>query len=171
MTRRVYQIFFENKPKILEWLQKKFKLSEEQARIVFERIDLLPASKRRARDTYLVLGTPNITNTEFPDQQLKVYMTSKEGDFNLEKYRQSIEAEINPGILNRLLDIEDFQKIYEFTSKLFKTLKEIGIEGDFGSRGMKPEDWQDYGAVQKTMMEFKNAYQDFQKKVLEFLKS
>ncbi len=171
VTRRVYQIFFENKPKILEWFHKKFKISEEQARTIFERIDLLPASKRRAEDTYLVLGTPNITNTEFPDQQLKVYTASKEANFDLGKYRQSIISESNLETLKRLLEIEDFRKIFEATPELNKTLKEIGIEGDFGDRGMKPKNWQDYGAVQKTMAEFKNAYQDFQKKVLEFLKS
>ena len=170
VTRKVYQIFFENKPKILEWLQKKFKISMEEAKTIFERIDLLPASKRRARDTYLVLGVPNITNTEFPDQQMKVYTASKEANFNLEKYRQSIRAGIDSGVIKRLLEIEDFQKIYELTPKLGKILKEIGIEGDFVGRGMKPEDWKNYGAVQKTMTEFKNAYQDFQKKVLEFVK-
>ncbi len=171
VTRKVYQIFFENKLKILKWLEKKFKLSWGQAELIFDRIDLLPASKRRAEDTYLVLGTPNITNTEFPDQQLKVYAASKEANFNLDKYRQSIMAGIDAEIIKRLLEIEDFRKIFEATPELNKTLKEIGIEGDFGDRGMKSKNWQDYGAVQKTMAEFKNAYQDFQKKVLEFLKS
>lgn len=171
VTRKVYQIFFENKPKILEWLGKKFKLSHEQAELIFDRIDLLPASKRRAGDTYFVLGTPNITNTEFPDQQMKVYLMSKEGDFNLEKHRQSIGAEIDSEVIKRLLEMNDFQKIYESTPELNKILREIGINSLLGDRGMNVKNWKNYGAVQKTMIEFQKAYRDFQNRVLQFVKS
>ncbi len=171
VTRKGYQIFLENKPRSLEWIGKKFQLSYEQAELVFDRIDLLPASKRRAGDTYFVLGTPNITNTEFPDQQLKVYLNSKEADFSLEKCRQSIKFTSEAEIIKRLLEIKDFQKIYELTPKLNKTLKEIGIDNLLGDRGMGPKNWKNYGAVQKTMVEFQNAYRDFQNRVLQFVKS
>ncbi|PIQ92290.1 MAG: hypothetical protein COV69_03025 [Parcubacteria group bacterium CG11_big_fil_rev_8_21_14_0_20_39_14] len=170
VTRKVYQIFFENKLKILGWLEKKFKLSYEQAELVFDRIDLLPASKRRANDTYLVLGAPNVTNTEFPDQQLKVYLESTKEDFKLDNYRQSIRAEIDSDVLQRLLETKDFQRIYELYPEISKKLKEIGIEGNFGDKGMEPKEWKNYGAVIKTMAEFKNAHQDFQEKILEFVK-
>ena len=166
VTRRVYKIFFNNKVKILNWLKKDFNLAPAQTRKIFDRIDLLPASKRRARDTYLVLGTPNITNTEFPDQQLKVYLEAQKPDFNLNKFRDSINQKDSPKLVDRLLKIEDFRKIYELTPELANKLSKIGIKGAYGLGGMEPSDWSKYGAVVKTMNEFCTAYRDFQDKIL-----
>ena len=74
VTRRVFQIMFKPavKAKLVKYIQKQFDLSEAEATRVVEAVDLLPASKRRAEDTYLVLGdrqVSNLTNTEFPDHQ------------------------------------------------------------------------------------------------------
>jgi hypothetical protein len=43
----------------------------------------------------------------------------------------------------------------------------VGIEGDFGTRGVKPADWPNFGAVQKTSAEFKGAYDGFRDRILK----
>lgn len=173
ITRKIYKLFFspENRIKWQAYLKKKFNLSDSQVKEIFNKIDLLPASKRKPEDTYLVLGGPNITNTEFPTHQTKVWEESLKDGFNLEKYRDSINKEPDPKILEKLLEIEDFREAYELTPELTEKLKEVGIKTSSEKNGIQPEDWPKFGPVVKTMTEFKNAYLDFQKKVIDFVKN
>ena len=172
VTRRVWQLFFspDVREKWMRYFEKKFGITSDQARMVMGRIDLLPASKRRSRDTYLVLGTPNVTNTEFPDQQLKVFSGSRGDEFNLNRYLQSIGWDSDVTVLGRLFLIEDFRKAYELTPALKILLGKAGIPyGDDGGAGLQPRDWSAFGAVKKTMHEFKNAYSSFREKILDFV--
>jgi len=172
VTRRVYKLFFrpEIKGKWREYLKQRFDLSDEQVDTVLDRIDLLPSSKRKAEDTLLVLGSPNLTNTEFPDQQLRVFEESQKEGFELERLRDSILEEPDPEVLKTALEIEDFRKAYEITPELREILKEVGIEDGLGEGGLKPEEWPSFGPVQKTMAEFKGAYLSFRGKAVEFVK-
>lgn len=176
ITRKVYKLFFspENTKKWQAYIQKKFNLPDfliSPVQEIFNKIDLLPASKRKSDDTYLVLGSPNVTNTEFPTHQLKVLEASLQKEFNLHKYKDSIKAEVDPVLLEKLLEIEDFRKAYLLTPCLVEKLKEVGIEDDFTEGGMRRWEWSKFGPVIKTMTEFKNAYLKFQKEVIEFVKN
>lgn len=171
VTRKVYKLFFspENIKKWQTYIEKKFNLPNSLislTREIFDKIDMLPASKRKADDTYQVLGAPNVTNTEFPTHQLKVLEESLKHGFDLEKYKDSIRSEPDPKILQKLLQIEDFRKAYLLTPCLIKKLKQVGIKDDFTEGGMRRWEWSEFGAVIKTMTEFKNAYLDFKNKTL-----
>ncbi len=172
VTRRVYKLFFgsENRPKWREYLKRRFELTDEQVDTVLDRIDMLPSSKRRADDTLLVLGLPNVTNTDFPNQQLRVFQESQKEGFDLERFRNSILEEPDPEVLKVALEIEDFRKAYEITPELRQILREVGIEDGLGEGGLKPEEWPSFGPVQKTMAEFKEAYISFREKATEFVK-
>jgi hypothetical protein len=74
------------------------------------------------------------------------------------------------GVLNQLNQIEDFRKAYEINSELSEVLKEVGISGDFGLGGLAPSDWPEFGPVQKTLSEFKGAYDAFQKERVSLIK-
>ena len=65
IAQRVYWIFFspENRPKWLLHLQREFGLSPSEAEEVMDKIDVLPASKRKPSDTFLTLAESNMTNT------------------------------------------------------------------------------------------------------------
>ncbi len=169
VTRRVYKLFFDQKNRVLwkRYLQNKFGISENQARLILNRIDMLPASKRRAGDTYLVLGGRNVTNTEFPNQQLVVWSKSRESGFHLARYGESINFEPNDFFLDQLLQIPDFVKIYELNPWLIRKLRSVGIAGDYGKRGMHMKNWSNYGAARKTMDEFTGAYTAFRQKAVE----
>lgn len=148
VTRKVYKLFFSKD--VFAYLKKILNLSNDQIKEIRNKIDILPASKRTTNDTYLVLGSPNVTNTEFPTNQLAVLEASLQKGFNLKIYKNSIKAGVNPEILEKLFEIEDFRKAYLIN-------------------GMKPEDWSKFGPVIKTMVQFKNAYLDFKKEVLSFV--
>jgi len=172
VTRRVYGLAFG--PRAAEnWskhLQVKFGLSADQAREVVSKVDLLPASKRREADTYQVLGgkrTENLTNTEFPDQQLKVWNYSHTPGFKLSDFENTLAAPPDPGVLSRLRAIEDFRRAYELTERLSEDLSRIGIEVPAEKEGLGPEQWDSYGPVQKTMREFKGAYLGFKNKLVD----
>jgi transaldolase len=175
VTRRVYGIFFspENRSKWITYIQNEFGLTKAEAREVFSKIDALPSSKRRARDTYLVLGgrkLTNLTNTEFPDQQLKVWEASNQKGFRLSDFYSSIVRKPNANMLRSLLRIEDFRKAYELTPELAKQLEHIGIRGDLGVGGLQPDEWAQYGPVAKTMEEFKSSYLTFKQKAVGFVR-
>jgi transaldolase len=175
VTRRMYGIFFspENRSKWITYIQKEFGLTLAEAKEVFSKIDALPSSKRRARDTYLVLGgrkLANLTNTEFPDQQLKVWEASNQKGFRLSDFYISIVRKPNANMLQRLLRIEDFRKAYELTPELAKQLQHIGIRGDLGVGGVQPDEWAQYGPVAKTMEEFKSSYLAFKQKAVGFVR-
>lgn len=175
VTRRVYQLFFsfDAREKWMDYFKRIHNVSSRDIEEIINKVDLLPASKRRAQDTYLVLGVPGVTNTEFPDQQAKVFEASHGEDFDLEKFRESIGEEPDPLRLERLLTIPDFRKAYELTPVLKRTLRDVGVKDTYagGTNGMKPAEWPSYGAVQKTMAEFENAYESFKKRVIDFVRS
>jgi transaldolase len=175
VTRRVYEIFFspKNRSKWIEYIQKEFGVDRNNAGEVLDRIDLLPASKRRAADTYLVLGRPglgNLTNTEFPDQQLQVWLASKQKGFRLSKFEESIMTAPDKRMLQRLLRIEDFRKAYELSPEIAQKLARAGIRGQLGLSGLRPEDWPQFGAVKKTMNEFEAAYLNFRQRTVDFVR-
>jgi hypothetical protein len=67
------------------------------------------------------------------------------------------------------LEVEEFQKIYEASLSLGDRLREIGIEGNFGNKGMEDGEWEEYGAIEKTMEEFKEAYSKLKNMVAKAL--
>ncbi len=174
VTRRVWQLFFgqKNWEKWKRYFKTRLGLSFSEAYEVMTRIDLLPASKRRARDTYGVLGVPNVTNTEFPDQQLRVFTESESPGFTLEKYQGSITEDPDPAILETLLEIIDFRRAYELTPSLEALLKAVGVEDtcDGGRGGLEPEAWPSFGAVIKTTAEFREAYRGFREHLINFVR-
>jgi hypothetical protein len=171
VTRKVFEIVFKPsaKPMLVKHLRKEFGLTEVEASQVVEAVDLLPASKRRAEDTYLVLGdkqVTNLTNTEFPDHQLKVLQKSREVGFELSDFANSIASGVDESVLMRLLEMPDFLKAYSLNPKLIEDLNEIGIEVPTESGGLEPDEWSAYGPVRKTMEEFNNAYVSFRDKLV-----
>jgi len=172
--REVFQVLFkpELKPKLASYLAREFSLSKDQAASVVDAVNLLPASKRRAEDTYLVLaqdGVSNLTNTEFPDHQLKVLQRSREKGFNLADFENSISSGPDPEVLRRLLEISDFRKAYGLTTQLVGDLGKIGVEAPKEASGLEPEEWSSYGPTRKTMEEFTNAYLSFRTKLVSSL--
>ena len=171
VTRRVFRLLFDPriKAKLIDYVAMHQNLSTEDAVKVVEAVDLLPASKRRAEDTYLVLAdsqVTNLTNTEFPDHQMKVLQRSREPGFSLSAFEDSIAADPDPDTLKRLLDIPDFRKAYELTPSLVKMLKEIGIDVPAETGGLEPEEWGSFGPARKTMDEFTDAYVSFRNKLV-----
>ncbi len=178
VTKRVYGIFFspENRLKWLAYLQSKYNLTNEEAQEVLKGIDILPASKRKPRETLLTLGGANLTHTEFPNHQMNVLITSLETGLNIKDYEESVLKEIDQGILRRLtsewIDIKDlFIGAYELTMGQQAILKEAKIadSGKYGNRGIKPPEWATLGATVKTMDEFSKSYQEFKRKSIEFI--
>ncbi len=175
VTRRTYSIFFnpKNRLKWINYIQSQHGVPRKEAEDIMSKIDLLPSSKRRADDTYLVLGSPslgNLTNTEFPSQQMEVFEKSLQEDFKVSDYKDSISYDYDNERLERLLQINDFRKAFELTPKLTETLTKAGIAGSFGACGLEPEDWPNFGPVVKTLEEFQNAYSEFKKKAIEFVR-
>jgi len=174
VTRRIYSIFFshENRRKWIDYIQAEYNITREDAEIILNKIDILPSSKRRANDTLYVLGNnelSNLTNTEFPSQQLEVWKTSMQKGFNLSDFEASIAWKIDEERIERLLQLKDFRKAYELTPFLLKTFRKVGIEEDYGSGGIQPEEWPNYGPVIKTLKEFKGAYLNYRVKATEFV--
>jgi len=172
VARRVYQIFFrpQNRTKWLSYLQREFSLSIKQAEEIMDKIDVLPASKRRPDDTLLTLGRKNVTNTEFPNHQQNVLEASRKQGFNLPGFEDSILDECDPKIVEKLMTLEDFKKAYEATPELDEVFRKVGIEGQFGDRGIRPSEWSQFGAVVKTMREFSEAYDAFKEKAIKFVR-
>jgi hypothetical protein len=175
VTRRVFQLAFrhESASKWVKYVQQEFGIPEADASVAVRMVDLLPASKRRAQDTYLVLGgkhITNLTNTEFPDQQLKVWLQSQQKGFRISDYENSILAQPDVATLKRLLKIADFRKAYELTPELVAELGRVGIEHSAEDGGIRPEDWSSYGPVVRTADEFREAYLNFKNKLLDFMK-
>ncbi len=174
VTRRVFQILFKPsvKPILVKYIQDEFGLSIADATQVVEAVNLLPASKRRAEDTFLVLGdrsVTNLTNTEFPDHQMKVLQKSRESGFRLGDFEGSIEKEPDPATLKRLLEMADFRKAYELNSALTSESSKVQIESKSETDGLEPEQWSSYGPVVKTLDEFNGAYVSFRSRLLSFV--
>ncbi len=172
VAKRVYEILFApwNKPKWIEYLINKYGITKEEAEFVLDRIDLLPASKRKPIDTLYTFAGRNMTNTEFPNHQLAVLKESMKENFNIEDYRESILQKLDEEPLKILMKLEDFVKAYEASPELNELLKKIGIKGDYGNRGIKTMDWPKYGPCMKTLKEFTKAYLKFREKVVKTIK-
>lgn len=172
VAQRVYEILFSpwNREKWIKYLMRKHGLSKEQAEFIFDRIDLLPASKRKPIDTLLTFASRNMTNTEFPNHQLAIFKESMKENFRLEDYAESILQELPKENLERLMKYDDFVKAYEASPELNELLKEVGIDKNYGNRGLKVNDWPSYGPCVKTMNEFTQAYLRFREKVVKLFK-
>ena len=171
VARRLWGIFFSeaNREHWIAYLMRKHDLNRKQADLIMNRIHYLPASKRKPFDTYWTLSSRNLVHTEFPDHQENVRKTAQDLQFNLKDYEGSISHTFSPEIIERLNQMKDFQKAYEINSELTEIFKEVGISEDFGLAGLMPEDWSQFGPVQKTLAEFKSAYDNFQKEMVSAL--
>jgi hypothetical protein len=150
---------------------KKQGLTQDQVRWIMNRIHYLPASKRKPFDTYWTLSSRNLVHTEFPDHQENVRRMAEEPQFNLKEYEESISHTFPSEILEQLSQIEDFQKAFQINSELAETFKEVGILEEFGLKGLKPSDWPTFGPVQKTLTEFKSAYDTFRGEMVSHLQT
>jgi len=172
VAQRAFWIFFspENRSKWLVYLEKQHGLTPAEADMVIDRIDMLPASKRKPNDTYLTLASRNMTNTEFPDHQYRVLEASRQKGFSLSKFENSIAREHDEEIAKRLLLLKDFRRAYELTPELGEKLKSVGIPDDHGRGGLSISEWPTFGSVAKTMTEFTNAYNAFKAKCIEAIR-
>lgn len=171
VARRVWWIFFSdaNRNRWAASLMKSYGLTREQAHFILDRIHYLPASKRKPFDTYWTLSSRNLVHTEFPDHQENVRKMSEGSQFNLEGYAESISHAFPEGVLEQLTQLEDFRKAFEINSELAERFKEVGVSEEMGLKGLTPSDWPEFGPVQKTLAEFKNAYDQFQKEMVSIL--
>ena len=172
VARRVWWIFFSetNRDRWVAYLMRKSGLTREQALRVIDRIHCLPASKRKPFDTFWTLSSRNLVHTEFPDHQENVRRMAEESQFNLEDCQESISKTFSPEILEQLNQMEDFRKAYEINPELKEIFREVGISEDLGLGGLMPSDWAEFGPVQKTLAEFKSAYDGFRDEIVSSLK-
>jgi hypothetical protein len=171
VARRVWHIFFsdKNREKWIRYLCDAYDLIDFQARFIMNRINYLPASKRRPMDTYWTLTANNMVHTEFGNHQENVLQTARQKDFDLADYVESIRDDFGPEVVERLSRLPDFLVGYETNAELNQILKQAGIKGDFGARGHKPAQWGAFGSVRKTSGEFMNAYNKFKENMLGLL--
>ena len=178
VTKRVYEIFFspENRSKWISYIQSKFNLTSEQAEAVLRGIDVLPASKRKPRETLLTLGGIHMTHTEFPNHQTNVMREALKAEFKLDSFKESVLKAVDPQIPLRLSShwknvAGEFIKAYELTPELVKVLEEAGIASPekYGTGGLKPSEWATFGATVKTMNEFSRSYERFKERCIEFV--
>jgi len=171
VARRVWWIFFSeaNRVRWIAYLMKKNDLTRDQAIHVIDRIHYLPASKRKPFDTFWTLSSRNLVHTEFPDHQENVRRVAEGPQFNLEDCRESISKTFPSEILQQLNQMEDFRRGFEINSELKEIFVEAGISEDLGLGGLTPSDWAKFGPVQKTLTEFKSAYDAFQKEMVSIL--
>ena len=166
VSRRVYWVFYDkrNHGRWVAWLQRQYKIRRSEAVSVLDSMDVLPASKRVPEDTYDTLGSPNMCNTEFPNHARVVQLYSEKDNFDLNSFRKAVELPADPQLVNRLMKIDDFVRGYESTKAISVELVRVGVMSDaqeLGLRGIPEDEWQDFGAVKKTMAEFKEAYEKF----------
>ncbi|MEM3384790.1 MAG: hypothetical protein QXE78_04580 [Nitrososphaeria archaeon] len=177
VSQILFKLFFtpESRSKWFNYIKQKYGLNDSQADEVLNGIHVLPASKRKPRETLLTLSPHNMTNTEFPNHQTNVMLESLREGFDIRVYDNAVvNLMIDKESIHRLTELydikEDCRLALELTPELKNLFKEIGIEIDIGERGIKPEDWPKFGAVIKTKTEFTNAYNDFKARVLEFIR-
>jgi hypothetical protein len=163
VARRAWGIFWseENRGKWVAYLTRKHSITKEQADLILSRVCYLPASKRKPQDTYWTLTGSNMVHTEFPNHQENVRKMAEDPAFKLADYAESITHPFPPEVLTTLNTIPDFRKGYELNAELNQALREAGIAGDFGRDGHTPAEWPEFGSVQKTLVEFKAAYDKF----------
>lgn len=165
VARRVHWVFYsaENRPKWISYLTKKYGVTADQAQWILNSMDVLPASKRVPEDTLHALAGANMCHTEFPNHSRAVQLASEKEGFRLEDLKESVSHSYEPGVVQRLSRLEDFRRGYDLTRSLKDFLqKEVGVDvGNWQTEGLKPEDWPEFGSVQKTTAEFKAAYDTF----------
>jgi len=167
VARRVYAAFYSaaNRPLWISWLAKTYGLTNAQAVEILDSMDVLPASKRIPEDTYHALGARNMCHTEFPNHSRAVQIMAEQAGFKLEDFKESVLAAYDPGVSSRLSRLlPDFILGFELTPALQKLLaEEVGIAEarEWGTGGMEPAQWPQFGAVQKTLAEFQDAYFNF----------
>jgi len=166
VARRVYWVFYEkrNHDRWVSWLQRQYKIPRGNAIAVLDSMDVLPASKRVPEDTYDTLGTPNMCNTEFPNHARAVQLYSERDKFDLNLFKNAVKSTSDPQLISRLTRIDDFVRGYESTKSISAELVRVGVLSDaqeLGLRGIPEDKWQNFGAVRKTMAEFKEAYEKF----------
>jgi hypothetical protein len=168
VARRVWSIFFSprNRPRWTRYLRKRYGLTPGEAKLILDRIHYLPASKRKPFDTCWTLSSRNLVHTEFPDHQENVRVMSEAPGFKLKEYEASISKTFSPQFLQRLKQIEDFRRAFDINPELATIFKSVGIVGAFGKEGLTAEQWSQFGPVQKTLTEFKAAYDAFQKEMV-----
>lgn len=166
VARRVYSIFYEkeNHGKWTAWLEREYGIQLTDAITVLDSMDVLPASKRIPEDTYDTLGSRNMCNTEFPNHAKAVQHYAESGNFELASYRDTILRLPDMQLVNRLMRIHEFVRGYELTEKISAQLVRAGVLSqpqDLGLGGLLEDEWHDFGAVRKTMSEFREAYEKF----------
>jgi hypothetical protein len=163
VARRAWGIFWseENRARWIEYLSRKHEITKEQAGLILSRVCYLPASKRKPQDTYWTLTGTNMVHTEFPNHQENVRKMAEDPGFTLDEYVESITQRFPDDVVKRLSTIPDFRVGYELNGELSQLLRQVGIDGDFGIGGHTPEQWPEFGSVQKTLGEFKAAYDKF----------
>ncbi len=168
VARRTWGIFWSeaNRGRWVEHLCKKHQISKEQAGLILSRVCYLPASKRKPQDTYWTLAGSNMVHTEFPNHQENVRKMAEEPGFKLEDHAESITHEVPDLVLKKLNTIPDFRRGYELNGELSQILRQVGIDGSFGIGGHTPEQWPAFGSVEKTLAEFKAAYDKFRGDIL-----
>jgi len=165
-ARRVYSIFYEKEKhkKWTAWLAREYGIQLTDAIIVLDSMDVLPASKRIPEDTYDTLGSTNMCNTEFPNHARAVQLYAESKNFELASYRDTILRLPDMQLVNRLMRIHEFVRGYELTEKISAHLVRAGVLSqpqDLGLGGLLEDEWHDFGAVKKTMSEFREAYEKF----------
>lgn len=178
VSQILFKLFFtpESRIRWFNFIKQKYGLNDWQANEVLKGIHVLPASKRKPRETLLTLSPNNMTNTEFPNHQTNIMFESLKDGFDIKMYDNAVtKLIIDKESINRLTEVydikEDSRLALELTPELINVFREVGIEIDTCARGIKPEDWPKFGAVIKTKTEFTNAYNDFKARVLSFIKS
>jgi hypothetical protein len=171
VARRVWSIFFApgNREKWIAYLERTHGVNGDQAALILSRLCYLPASKRKPEDTYWALASHNLVHTEFPNHQENVRRMAETDGFRVTDYQESMTWDFPPSIVQWLSRIPDFRRGYELTPELIGILHEVGIEGEFGDGGLRPEQWPEFGPVQKTLAEFKGAYDTFRDEVVKQL--
>jgi len=169
VARRVWHIFFSerNYEKWSEYICDTYDLGMDQARFIMDRINYLPASKRKPEDTYWTLAANNMVHTEFGNHQENVRKMSLQNNFKLNDYVESIRDDFGADVVDRLSSIPDFVAGYELNAELKKILGLAGIDGDFGVKGHTPAQWPEFGSIKKTLAEFKAAYDAFSARMLK----
>jgi transaldolase len=166
VARRVWRVFFNpaNRDKWIAWLQRKYEVTECQAAWILDSMDVLPASKRVPEDTLHTLTAANMCNTEFPNHARAVQRFAEQEGFDLAELREAVMQTYCPKVAVRLSIFPDFNLGHDLTPGLKDFLvNEVGIEEvlDWGTRGIEPGGWPEFGSVQKTLTEFRGAYDAF----------
>ena len=166
VAKRVYSTFYEkiNHGKWTDWLQREYGIQLADAITVLDSMDVLPASKRVPEDTYDTLGSRNMCNTEFPNHAKAVQVYAESSNIKLASYRDAILQSPDTRLVSRLMKIHEFVKGYESTENVSMQLVRAGVLSqvqELGIGGLPEEEWHDFGAVRKTMSEFRDAYEKF----------